>query len=821
MEKVGVIPENVATGESMSEKPCSCCEGCEGQDRFRAELQKLAGTKGALVSALQLAQRMHGYVSEDAMKAISDALGEPMSNVYGVVTFYSFFSLKPRGRYLVRVCLGTACYVLGANEVLEELKKVLGVPVGGTTQDSLFTLDAGRCFGACGLAPVIMVSDTVHQRVAVKDVKGIIEQYRAEAASKSGGESAAQSVVTGESAKAEIPPVTSIDNFHSLVADVQGREAALRKANKESVLVCAGGGCIASGALKIVECLQISLKSHGLADRVGIVQTGCLGPCSGGPVLVIGRDKTFYQRVTEADVEEIVAGHLVGGKVIERLTWKEGGVPVPVMTDLNYFKRQTKVVLRNCGIVEPTRLTDYLVRDGFKALAKVLGTMTPENVLREMEISALRGRGGAGFPTYLKWTFTRNSHSDTKYILCNADEGDPGAYMDRSVLEGDPFSVIEGMAIGAFVIGAKQGYVYVRAEYPLAVERLQIAIEKARQAGLLGHNILGTGFSFDLEIRMGSGAFVCGEETALINSIEGKRGEPRSRPPFPAVKGLWQQPSCLNNVETFANVPAIILNGGLWFASYGIDNNRGTKVFALAGAIVNSGLVEVPIGTSLREVVFGIGGGIPNGRSFKAAQMGGPSGGCVTEKHLDTSLDYESLQKLGAIMGSGGLIVMDETSCMVDVARFFLEFTQDESCGKCVPCREGTKRMLDILERICHGKGEEGDVERLQALGETIKGASLCGLGQTAPNPVLSTIANFRDEYDEHIREKKCRAHVCTALKRYTINEKCVGCTACAKACPVACIAGAKKERHMIDQAKCIKCGKCFSVCKFKAIDLG
>ena len=800
----------------------SCCCGSGGvEDCFVTELRKLAGTRGALVTALQLAQRLYGYVSPEAMQAISTTLNEPMSNVYGVVTFYSFFSLKPRGRYLVRICLGTACYVLGANEVLDAFRKELGIAVGETTADKLFTLEAGRCFGACGLAPVIMVNDVVHQRVTVKEVKGILDAYRAEAASQASDATPVSATATTQTAPAEIPPITSVAALYAMAADIQKNEAALKLTDKEAVLVCAGGGCIAGGALKIVAALELGLQAHGLAERVRIVQTGCLGPCSGGPVIVMGRDKTFYQHVTVADVEEIVTAHLLGGKVVERLTWKEGGVPVPVMTDLNFFKRQTKIVLRNCGIVDPTRLTDYLARDGFQALAKALGSMTPEQVLREVEISALRGRGGAGFPTYLKWTLTRASVSDTKYILCNADEGDPGAYMDRSVLEGDPFSLIEGMAIGAYVIGARQGYIYVRAEYPLAVERLEIALAKARQAGLLGQNIMGTDFCFDLEIRMGSGAFVCGEETALINSIEGKRGEPRPRPPFPVAKGLWQRPSSLNNVETFANIPAIVLQGGQWFASYGIDNNRGTKVFALAGAIVNSGLVEVPIGTTLREVVFSVGGGIPNGKEFKAAQMGGPSGGCVTRKDLDTSLDYESLQKLGAIMGSGGLIVMDETACMVDVARFFLEFTQEESCGKCVPCREGSRRMLDILERICHGKGEEGDIEQLQSLGENIKNASLCGLGQTAPNPVLSTIANFRDEYEEHIRERKCRAHVCTALKRYTINALCVGCTACAKACPVACITGVKKAPHQIDQKQCIKCGKCHSVCKFKAIDLG
>ena len=492
---------------------------------------------------------------------------------------------------------------------------------------------------------------------------------------------------------------------------------------------------------------------------------------------------------------------------------------MPVLTDIEFFKRQTKVVLRNCGQIVPTSLADYIAHDGYAALAKALSSMTPEQVIDEVRISGLRGRGGAGFPTHTKWTFTRNSKEPQKYILCNADEGDPGAYMDRSVLEGDPHSIVEGMALGAYAIGSNKGYVYVRAEYPLAIERLQIAIDAAREAGLLGERIMGTDFSFDMEIRMGSGAFVCGEETALINSIEGKRGEPRPRPPFPAVKGLWQKPSCLNNVETFANIPAIIHRGGEWYAGMGTEKSKGTKVFALAGAITVSGLVEVPIGAKLREIIYDIGGGIKDGGKFKAAQMGGPSGGCIPAAHLDVGLDYETLQSLGAIMGSGGMIVMDERSCMVDVARFFLEFTQDESCGKCVPCREGTKRMQAILTKICAGEATLEDLDLLEDLAATVKSTSLCGLGQTAPNPVLSTLMHFRDEYLEHINEKKCRAHVCPALVQYTINDNCTGCTLCARRCPVQAISGEKKEKHVIDQELCIKCGACLAACKFGAVD--
>jgi len=545
--------------------------------------------------------------------------------------------------------------------------------------------------------------------------------------------------------------------------------------SKEKILVCMGGGCIASGSGKIKEQFTTQLKASGLENKVTVVGTGCLGPCSHGPVVVMGRDKVFYQKVTSDDVSEIVQNHLINNKIVERLTFKEGlnGTPVPVLTDLTFFKRQTKIVLRNCGEIDPFSIEEYIGNNGYFALAKVLSENSPTDVIDEMKTSGLRGRGGAGFPTWIKWSLAQKNKSEKKYILCNADEGDPGAFMDRSVLEGDPHSVIEGMAIGAYAMGANEGYVYVRAEYPLAVERLQYAINQAKEYGLLGNNIFGSTFSFNLEIRMGSGAFVCGEETALMASIESKRGEPRPRPPFPSDKGLWGKPTVLNNVETFANVPVIILKGGKWFASYGTEKSKGTKVFALAGSINHSGLVEVPIGTSLGDLIYDIGGGTIGGKPFKAAQIGGPSGGCIPKQHLNVPLDYESLSELGAIMGSGGLIVLDEDSCMVDVARFFLEFVQEESCGKCAPCRVGTKRMLEILERICAGEGEPGDIEKLIELGEAIKSTSLCGLGQTAPNPVLSTIRFFRHEYEEHIHSKHCEAGVCSGLVRAPCQSGC------------------------------------------------
>jgi NADH-quinone oxidoreductase subunit F len=540
-------------------------------------------------------------------------------------------------------------------------------------------------------------------------------------------------------------------------------------------LICTGGGCIASGALDVSEAVREELETRGLAGEVEVVETGCLGPCVQGPVALVYPDGVFYQNIKVDDVPEIVEEHLLKGRVVERLVSHAPGTDKTQaeMDDIPFFNRQVKIVLRNSGIIDPLNIDEYIARDGYQALAKVLTSMTPEQVVDEVLASGLRGRGGAGFPTGMKWRFAQQQPGDVKYILCNADEGDPGAFMDRSVLEGDPHSLIEGMVIGAFAIGAHQGYVYVRAEYPLAVERLQHALGQARDYGLLGDDIMGSGFAFDLEIRMGSGAFVCGEETALMTSIEGHRGEPRPRPPFPAVSGLWKKPSVLNNVETFANIAPIILKGAEWFASTGTESSKGTKVFALGGNVQHTGLVEVPIGMQLGELIYEVGGGIPNGKAYKAAQLGGPSGGCIPKEHLNVPVDYSTLQELGAIMGSGGVIVMDEDTCMVDIARFFLEFTQEESCGKCPPCRVGTKRMLEIVERICNGEGEEGDIERLVALGETISQTALCGLGQTAANPVLSTIRHFRHEYEAHIRDKYCEAGVCSTMFKARCSNAC------------------------------------------------
>ena len=597
---------------------------------------------------------------------------------------------------------------------------------------------------------------------------------------------------------------------------------------RSNVLVCGGTGCTSSNSLQIAERLKQEIAANGLEKEVNVITTGCFGLCALGPIMVVYPEGSFYSMVKEDDIPEIVSEHLLKGRIVTRLLYQETVVDntIKSLNKTAFYAKQKRVALRNCGVIDPEKIDDYIARDGYAALGKVLTEMTPEQVIQTILDSGLRGRGGAGFPTGLKWKFAAANQADQKYVCCNADEGDPGAFMDRSVLEGDPHSVIEAMAIAGYAIGASQGRVYVRAEYPIAVKRLQIAIDQAREYGLLGKDIFGSGFDFDMELRLGAGAFVCGEETALMTSIEGKRGEPRPRPPFPAVKGLYQKPTILNNVETYANIAQIILNGPEWFASMGTEKSKGTKVFALGGKINHTGLVEIPMGTTLREIVFEIGGGIPNGKKFKAAQTGGPSGGCIPEEHLDVPIDYDNLLAIGSMMGSGGLIVMDEDNCMVDVAKFFLEFTVDESCGKCTPCRIGTKRLLEMLDKITKGQGTMEMLDEMEELCEFIKANSLCGLGQTAPNPVLSTLRYFRDEYIAHIRDKKCPAGVCKDLLEYKIDrEKCAGCGLCARKCPTQAISvtdytapGKRRPALEIDPKKCIKCGACMATCKFKAI---
>ncbi len=660
-------------------------------------------------------------------------------------------------------------------------------------QDMDVTLDRVGCSGRCDMEPVVLVIR--RGEIPAKYVK--VDKEKAERIFKSHikeGQALGECTLRGASAAADVKKVVSL----------------------------CGTTCPAGKSGKAQEQLRKALKEHGLDKEVLVTSSACSGMCEHGPFAFVYPDNVCYRNMSGDNIDRLISEHIQDGRLLDDLLWEDDKIAnrfFPLFGDIGFFGKQLRLTLRNCGVIDPESLDEYLAVRGYEAICAVLDQMSSQDVIKAVEEAGLRGRGGGGFPVATKWQIGAAQEADEKFIICNADEGDPGAFMDRSTIEGDPHTIVEGMMIGAYAVGATKGFVYIRAEYPLAIKRLEKALDDARKAGLLGNNILGSSWDFDIEVRLGAGAFVCGEETALIASIEGNRGMPRPRPPYPSVSGLWGKPTVINNVETLANIPVIILDGSEWFKAIGTEDSRGTKVFALAGDVVNTGLIEVPMGSTIREVVYGVGGGVKGGKKFKAVQTGGPAGGCLPASALDTPIEYATLAKAGSIMGSGGMIVMDETSCMVNVARYFLEFTQDESCGKCTPCREGTKRMLEILTRITTGEGEEGDIEKLERLANTVSQSSLCGLGQAAPNPVLSTIRHFRDEYEAHIKEKRCPAGACKELLSFEIDpEKCVGCTACARVCPVECISGERKKPHSIDQAVCIRCGNCYEACKFEAV---
>ncbi|MFQ9859846.1 MAG: NADH-quinone oxidoreductase subunit NuoF [Evtepia gabavorous] len=718
----------------------------------------------SLIMILQQAQSIYGYLPQEVIYHVAQRTGNSPAKVMGVATFYSYFRLQPMGTYQIMLCDGTACHVNGSERIRTAITQELGIHNGETTEDGMFTLNEVACLGCCSLAPVMMINGDTYGNLTPEKTIKILRQLRQ-------------------------------------------REAG----NGIRILVGQGSCGVSAGAARVAKVLAGHMTA---TDSFTVETTGCIGMCYLEPIVDIYEGEQLLHRlvrVTETDALGIV-------EAVRKKDFSKLEAMFISDEDARFLKKQKRVALRNCGVVDPTSIDDYINHAGYQALDKAL-KMKPEEVIEEIKVSGLAGRGGAGFPTWFKWDAARKAEGEQKHLICNADEGDPGAFMDRAVIESDPHTLIEGMLIGAYAIGDSDMYVYIRAEYPLAVERLSQAIEQARSRGLLGKNILGTDFSCDLNIKIGAGAFVCGEETALIESMEGKRGMPRLKPPFPAQSGYLNEPSNINNVETFANVAWIIQHGGTAFAAMGTENSKGTKVFALTGKVQRGGLVEVPMGNSLKDVIFDIAGGIKDGRAYKAVQMGGPSGGCIPAALMDTPIDYKALSATGAIMGSGGMVVMDDSTCMVNIARFFLDFTARESCGKCVPCRIGTTRMMEILNRICEGEGQEGDIELLEELCVSIKDGALCGLGQTAPNPVLTTIRYFREEYEAHIRDKKCPAHECSALLTISIDPaKCTGCTVCARKCPVECISGTRKEPHVIDQSACIKCKQCVSSCKFGAI---
>ena len=768
---------------------------------------------------MQDVQERFRHIPKTALEEIGRLTGASKSKLYHIATFYKAFSLEPRGETTVQVCMGTACHVKGAARILDSFERVLGVKAGESTPDNKYSLEAVACLGACSIAPVVKIGDEVYGSVEARNVERLLKRYKPAAKKENGAARPA-----GEPARTPEP-----------LFQIARREREKAKSYKGMLMVCTGTGCVAAKGFDLRDKLCEVLADRGLANDYLVVPTGCNGFCAAGPIVVVQPEGTFYQQVKVGDVAELVDGHLRGGKVVERLLFKNpvSGAVETTMSQIDFFSKQQLIALRNKGLIDPKNIDHYIARDGYETLRKVLTEMQPDAVIQEVIASGIRGRGGGGFPAGVKWQSGRKAalaRNEPVYVVCNGDEGDPGAFMDRGIIETDPHSVIEGMVIGAYAVGAHEGFIYIRKEYPLAQHRLHIAIEQARQRGLLGQDILGTGFAFDVKIHRGAGAFVCGESTALMASMSGQPGEPRAKYIHNVEYGFRDKPTVLNNVETWANIPVVLDRAAEWFASIGTgdvsqnpwNGSSGTKVFSLVGKIRHTGLVEVPMGISLREIIEKIGGGIPDGRKFKAVQTGGPSGGCLPASLLDMPVDFDSLTQAGSMMGSGGVIVMDEKTCMVDVARYFVNFLVDESCGKCTPCREGLFALNEVLTRICNGEGRAGDIELLEELSGTIRDASLCQLGGLAPNPVLSTIRYFRDEYVAHIEHKKCPAGACKALVSYGIDAvKCTGCLACIKPCPASAITGTLKRPHVLDKDKCIKCGICFEVCRFDAVEVG
>ena len=769
--------------------------------------------KSWLVMILQDVQEVYNYLPAEALHRVVDRLDVTVSRVFNVATFYSSLSLEPRGTYVIRVCDGTACHLRGATNLREEITRQLGIKEGQTTDDKLFTLEVVACLGACALAPVMAVGSEYHGQMTVEKLRRTLAHYREQEGAPPAPESPED--------RAEPPAPTRLAEPDALTA-YRDELIAARDTSTPCVTICGGTGCRAGHSIEVTQAFTRVLAAKSLQDTVDLRVTGCHGFCEQGPLVVLHPSGTLYVKVAAEDVEEIVTTSIEGDGVLERLTYRDPATKQRVARerDVPFYAGQQRVIFSKSGQVDPTCIDDYIAADGYASLRKALTEMTPEAVIEAVEQSGLRGRGGGGFATGRKWRSCHEARGYPKYVLCNGDEGDPGAFMDRSIMEGNPHSVLEGMAIGAYAIGADRGYIYVRLEYPLAVENLRVAIRQAEACGLLGENILGTDFSFTVRVSRGAGAFVCGESTALMASIEGLPGEPRAKHIHTSEKGLFGKPTNLNNVETWANVPVIIERGPEWFAAIGTERSKGTKVFSLVGKINNTGLVEVPMGMTLREIIYDIGGGLPGGRPFKAVQTGGPSGGCLPESQLDLPVDFDRLTEAGSMMGSGGMIVMDDRTCVVELARYFTDFLRRESCGKCVACREGVLRMFELLEQISSGEGTIQDVELLEEVSTYVRDTSICGLGKSAPNPTLSTLHYFRDEYTAHVVDHKCPAGVCKALTTFTIDaEACKACGMCVKACPVDAISGGKKKVPAeIDQDKCITCGMCRDACKFDAV---